>query len=292
MVLYVLSAVVVILLVIFGYLLFEADLVNLPLFWRDRIQSPWNRRRRRVHIEADDGVGDRRAERPSLRGRRRSRPLGSPSARSFRERDKDEELIVQQLDPNAERNMSVTAIIKQRKKKTLVLDLDETLVHSSLAPHEATRMWDYSVKVPMTDTEYTFYVFKRPYVDEFLRHVEQWFEVVIFTASLQGYADPVIDRLDVHGHLRKRYFRESCLDVQGNHVKDLARAGFDVRSTIIVDNSPVAYAHDVDNAIPIDHYFAKNDDADDELLRILPILYGLQIVADVRSVLSLHNIRS
>lgn len=41
-----------------------------------------------------------------------------------------------------------------------------------------------------------FYVYKRPHVDHFLSTVAQWYDIVVFTASLGEYANPVIDALD------------------------------------------------------------------------------------------------
>lgn len=51
---------------------------------------------------------------------------------------------------------------------------------------------------------------KRPRVDDFMKAVGEKFEVVIFTASLAKYADPVIDLLDKHRVCRHRLFREAC----------------------------------------------------------------------------------
>eukprot|EP01126_Amoeba_proteus_P013992 TRINITY_DN1603_c0_g1_i2.p1 TRINITY_DN1603_c0_g1~~TRINITY_DN1603_c0_g1_i2.p1 ORF type:complete len:174 (+),score=23.26 TRINITY_DN1603_c0_g1_i2:166-687(+) len=66
-------------------------------------------------------------------------------------------------------------------KKCLVLDLDETLVHSSFKPVER---YDFIIPVEIEGTVYQVYVAKRPGVDEFLKKVAEMFEVVIFTASL------------------------------------------------------------------------------------------------------------
>jgi RNA polymerase II subunit A small phosphatase-like protein len=45
------------------------------------------------------------------------------------------------------------------------------------------------------------------------------YEVVIFTASLSKYADPVLDQLDIHRVVKHRLFRESCYNNKGNYVK-------------------------------------------------------------------------
>lgn len=42
--------------------------------------------------------------------------------------------------------------------------------------------------------------------------VSEWYKVVVFTASMSEYADPVIDWLDQENRLiSKRYFRQVCV---------------------------------------------------------------------------------
>ena len=38
--------------------------------------------------------------------------------------------------------------------------------------------------------------------------VSQWFTIYVFTASLQSYADPIIDLVDKHSVISKRFFRD------------------------------------------------------------------------------------
>uniref|UniRef100_T1H1L2 Mitochondrial import inner membrane translocase subunit TIM50 n=1 Tax=Megaselia scalaris TaxID=36166 RepID=T1H1L2_MEGSC len=78
-------------------------------------------------------------------------------------------------------------------KKCMVIDLDETLVHSSFKPIQNA---DFIVPVEIDGTIHQVYVLKRPHVDEFLRKMGELYECVLFTASLAKYADPVADLLD------------------------------------------------------------------------------------------------
>jgi Dullard-like phosphatase family protein len=104
-------------------------------------------------------------------------------------------------------------------KRTLVLDLDETLVHCSVEP---TSKSDFTFPVTYNAVNYQVYVKKRPYVDYFLESVSKEFEVIVFTASQQVYADRLLDYLDPHKkYFTSRLFREACLDVYGNFIKDL-----------------------------------------------------------------------
>ncbi|KAH9892456.1 NIF-domain-containing protein [Cubamyces lactineus] len=166
-------------------------------------------------------------------------------------------------------------------RKCLVLDLDETLVHSSLRPVNSP---DYIVPVEIESYWHNFYVLKRPGVDEFLKRMGEIYEVVVFTASLAKYADPVLDRLDPTKSVAHRLFRESCFNHKGNYVKDLSQLGRPVKDTIILDNSPASYIFHPHNAVPVSSWF--NDPHDTELTDLCPFLSDLIHVDDVRGILN------
>uniref|UniRef100_A0A4W2I9Q2 protein-serine/threonine phosphatase n=1 Tax=Bos indicus x Bos taurus TaxID=30522 RepID=A0A4W2I9Q2_BOBOX len=131
-------------------------------------------------------------------------------------------------------------------KICVVIDLDETLVHSSFKPVNNA---DFIIPVEIDGVVHQVYVLKRPHVDEFLQRMGELFECVLFTASLAKYADPVADLLDKWGAFRARLFRESCVFHRGNYVKDLSRLGRDLRRVLILDNSPASYVFHPDNAV-------------------------------------------
>jgi len=141
----------------------------------------------------------------------------------------------------------------------------------------------------LDQTSCKFYVRKRPFLDFFLCKVFEWFEVVIFTASLKQYADPVIDFLDPSRMVKRRYFREECiLSRNGSYVKDLSKYFPDLSRVIIIDNSPLAYSLHKENAIPISDWMGNNP-FDEALLELLPFLNALRMTRDVRSILSLKE---
>ncbi len=124
----------------------------------------------------------------------------------------------------------------------------------------------------------------RPGLASFLRRVSRAFEVVIFTASLRNYAGPVIDRIDPGRTVPHRLFREHCMLSSNGLVKDLASLGRDLRQTIIVDNSPVSYAFQPDNAVPIRTWIGEPEDR--ALFQLLTILELLAATDDVRRFLN------
>ena len=97
---------------------------------------------------------------------------------------------LEQISENSSERSSSVNSESVKKKFTLVLDLDETLVHYSEDEGEGK-------------------IFFRPHLDYFLREMSKNFELMIFTAAQQDYADTVINHLDPSGSLfAKRFYRQ------------------------------------------------------------------------------------
>jgi len=169
---------------------------------------------------------------------------------------------------------------ENQHKKCIVLDLDETLVHSSFKPVAEA---DFIVPVNLDGVSHEVYVMKRPRVDEFLRIMSELFECVLFTASLAKYADPVSDYLDPSGKIfgSHRLFRESCsyTHEMRSYVKDLSKLGRPVDQTIIIDNSPHSYMFQPENGIPITTWF--DDMSDVELTELIEPLRTIAAAQNV-----------
>ncbi len=161
---------------------------------------------------------------------------------------------------------------------TLALDLDETLVHCSIHPIENP---DLTFNVNFNGSDYNVSVRIRPHLEHFLRQVSQWFEVIIFTASQKVYADSLLNILDPKNEfIEHRVFRDSCVYVEGNFLKDLNILGRSLDKVCIIDNSFQAFGFQLDNGIPIESWF--DDDQDCELLNLIPFLRHLKDASDVR----------
>ena len=163
-------------------------------------------------------------------------------------------------------------------KKTLVLDLDETLVHSQFGPFEIPS--DVVINIEIENELHDIHVLIRPGVKEFFEKMSQIYEIVIFTASISKYAGPLLDILDKDKFCSYRLFREHCTLINTSFAKDLKKLGRNLKDVIIVDNSPMAYLLNTENGIPILTWFDNKNDK--ELYKISPLLEFLSQVNDVR----------
>ena len=157
------------------------------------------------------------------------------------------------------------------RQKTLIIDLDETLIHSMSkgGRYSTGHMVEVRLSQPVgvgggpaygPQVPILYYVHKRPYCDEFLRkvsmffhtrivqqlivpdQVSKWYKLVVFTASVQEYADPVIDWLELERkYFAARYYRQHCTFRNGTYIKDLAQVEPDLSRVMILDNSPMSY---------------------------------------------------
>ena len=129
-----------------------------------------------------------------------------------------------------------------RKPYSLILDLDETLVHFKINPDCAN---EGVLRV-------------RPGIVEFLDAVDKYYELIIFTAATQDYADLLIDAVEENKiYFEHRLYRQHTVIIGNDFVKDLSRVGRPLDKIIIVDNMPQNFRLQKENGINIKAFWGE-----------------------------------
>uniref|UniRef100_M4D2W0 FCP1 homology domain-containing protein n=2 Tax=Brassica campestris TaxID=3711 RepID=M4D2W0_BRACM len=170
------------------------------------------------------------------------------------------------------------------KKRTIVLDLDETLVHSSMEPPIRVNV-DFMVRLKIQGMVIPMFVVKRPGVTEFLDRIGKNYRVAVFTAGLPEYASQVLDKLDKNRVITQRLYRDSCTDMNGRYAKDLSLvAKTDLGSVLLVDDNPFSYSLQPDNGVHIKPFV--DDMEDQELMKLAEFFDGCCQYEDLRDAAS------
>ncbi|OMJ90616.1 hypothetical protein SteCoe_7015 [Stentor coeruleus] len=184
--------------------------------------------------------------------------------------------------PDLEDLSSKTIWLPKRRgyenKRTIVFDLDETLVHCVENPE----LGDFAINIQLAPGQIVKAgVNIRPFAREVLASANRDFEVIVFTASHKCYADEVMDYLDPTGELiHHRLYRDSCLVKSGVFLKDLRIFGNrSIENIIIVDNSAYCFGYQLENGIPIISWF--DDPNDRELYKLIEYIKILAQVPDI-----------
>jgi hypothetical protein len=83
--------------------------------------------------------------------------------------------------------------------------------------------------------QFRIFIIVRPGACEFIETMSEYFDVILWTASLREYADPVMDRIDKNRRASRRLFRESCTLLASGLTKDLTILDLNLKDVIIVD---------------------------------------------------------
>lgn len=165
-------------------------------------------------------------------------------------------------------------------RPVLVLDMDETMLHTS-----GDQIEDPSYQFTVDYEGETCYIYgrTRPNLNDFLEKMTMLYDIVVFTASRQIYAEKVLDSIDPTGRFfKKRYYRHHCTMIQDHCIKNLEILGYDLAHTIIVDDEPHFPATHQYNIVKINDWI--DDPYDSSLMRILPLLRRLAYASDVRDI--------
>ena len=161
-----------------------------------------------------------------------------------------------------------------KNKKLLLLDLDETLIHSEYK-------FSYNNKISNSDkikekciykeihfkegeSEFQMIIFIRPFLNDFLENMNSYFDLGIFTAALKNYAEAALKIIDPSEKFFKfKFFRDSCININDKiYIKDLSIIdNYDLKNIILVDNSLYSFLNNLNNGVLVNSfYYDENDD--------------------------------
>ena len=211
---------------------------------------------------------------------------------------------------NNKKNLSISQSININKTykdsvpmKTLVLDLDETLIFTSFQPSINTDLC-FEIDLNNEDNNNSklkhtrlnslrkinnimtkVYLSKRPYLEQFLLELYPFYEICIYSASSENYASSIIDIIDTKKVIKKRFFRNDCIHLNNSetfsYIKDLEKLEKNYNDIVIIDDNVSSFILQKENGIPIKSW--RGDKKDIELLKLIPILKNLSGFYDVRT---------
>jgi TFIIF-interacting CTD phosphatase-like protein len=175
------------------------------------------------------------------------------------------------------------------EKNLLVLDIDETLVYAAESP--LSQPEDFRVA--------SYWVYRRPYLAEFLHAVQADFDVGIWTSAGSGYAACIVERIIpqpaalkfiwASERCTRRFDPESHEQFWIKDFKKLKRLGYDLDRVLVVDDSPEKHHKNYGNLVRVLPF--TGDPSDNELCNLLPYLLSLRHETQLRS-LEKRNWRS
>ena len=177
--------------------------------------------------------------------------------------------------------------IQTIKKKNLVLDLDETLIHSFFNPIENS---DFQLNIQIYDEinnkEYNkIYIKKRPGLNIFLNELNKYYKIYIFSSSPEDYVSEIVKNIDKKRIIVKFFSKNDCLTIPGDddfgiYIKDLKKIDKDLSNILLLDDNITSFTLQTENGIPIKSW--NGNDKDIELFKLIPLFKKLSYYKDVR----------
>lgn len=163
----------------------------------------------------------------------------------------------------------------------IIIDLDNTLIFSSTKPFSVS---DFVITIKESDSYETFYILKRPHLDDFLSQLTKFSTLYLYTTATREYTNQVLCNIDpLRTYFKKVFSREDCIKEDNNiFIKDVSKCNTDLSRTIIIDNNPEAYGSKVINSNLIPIFPFHGSSKDNELTKMIRHLENFRYVDDVR----------
>jgi CTD small phosphatase-like protein 2 len=176
--------------------------------------------------------------------------------------------------------------IDDKYKYTLVLDMDETLIHFLYKNKANNNILKFNM-IEQNDIMQLGMFLLRPYAKMFFEKLKKLYEIIIFTNGTKEYCDRILEIIDPNlEYIKFRLYRKHSINKNNdNYLKDLSLLGRDLSKIIIIDDLAKNYKLQQDNGLPISSW--KGDVNDTALKDLIPILIKIveNDVDDVRKII-------
>ena len=181
--------------------------------------------------------------------------------------------------PRCKQKVNFNFSEEEKKKKIALFDLDETLVHCT-KDKKGLNGDVVNIKLP-TNKEVTVGLNIRSHWKEALDIIKNHYNIVVYTASHQSYADAVLNYLDKDNkYFQYRLYRNHCVQCEVDEIKfyvkdlDTLNKYYNLKDVVLIDNSVLSFAYHLNNGIPIVPFTEQKDDT-----QLLMLAYYLVSIA-------------
>jgi Dullard-like phosphatase family protein len=177
------------------------------------------------------------------------------------------------------------------EKKTLILDIDETLIHSKITTEEPLHPDFKANFIPIEGENYE--TMKRPYVDQFLDYVQKNWTIAFWTSATEDYALGILENLGIK-YWDFLYHRDNCTQgiiyneegmpdkqVTFKKLSKLSKRGYNLDKVLVIDDTKEAHTHNYGNLILISRFVG--DLNDNQLLKMIDYLELIKKESNFRS---------
>lgn len=173
------------------------------------------------------------------------------------------------------RHVSMRDNPRMRALPTLVFDIDDTLVFSSVVKRKGDQI---RIRIGRKRV----YARVRPGTIKMLEILSGNFDIFFFTAALPEYANAIIDRIAPDTPMDRRLFKNDCIEYAGQMVKDLRIIARPLSRVLLIDDLFGSAMLQPDNLVRIAPWDGKEDDTVliDELLPTLMSIAGDDDIVD------------
>jgi carboxy-terminal domain RNA polymerase II polypeptide A small phosphatase len=172
--------------------------------------------------------------------------------------------------------------MEEKSNKLLILDLDETLIYATKE----------KIAIPEDFRFDEYYVYKRPYLNQFLADISKHFTIGIWSSADDLYVEDIVSQINesklnleiIWGRTKCTLRRDYTFDRYyfEKRLKKLKKYGFSLEQILIVDDTPEKSRDNFGNAVYMKEY--TGDTNDQELLYLYKYLLTLKNCENVRTI--------